>query len=32
MSEDRSSNANQRSWLEKLFGALSGDNDEPSSR
>ncbi|MCW4152447.1 MULTISPECIES: HlyC/CorC family transporter [Halomonadaceae] len=32
MSEDRSSNANQRSWLEKLFSALSGDNDEPSSR
>ena len=32
MSEDRSSNPNQKSWLEKLFGALSGDNDEPSSR
>ncbi|BBI75385.2 hypothetical protein HAALTHF_46550n [Vreelandella aquamarina] len=32
MSEDRSSNPNQKSWLEKLFSALSGDNDEPSSR
>ena len=32
MSEDRSSNPSQKSWLEKLFGALSGDNDEPSSR
>lgn len=33
MSEDRSSNAPpQKSWLEKLFGALTGDNDEPSSR
>ena len=32
MSEDRSSNPNQKSWLEKLFGALSGDNDDPSSR
>lgn len=32
MSEDRSSTPNQKSWLEKLFGALSGDSDEPSSR
>jgi len=33
MSEDRSSTAPpQKSWLDKLFGALTGDNDEPSSR
>lgn len=33
MSEDRSSIAPpQKSWLDKLFGALTGDNDEPSSR
>ena len=33
MSEDRSSTAPpQKSWLERLFGALTGDNDEPSSR
>ncbi|MGY4878270.1 HlyC/CorC family transporter [Vreelandella aquamarina] len=33
MSEDRSSNAPpQKSWFDKLFGALTGDNDEPSSR
>ncbi|WP_346797505.1 transporter associated domain-containing protein [Halomonas sp. Bachu 37] len=32
MSEDRSSNSTQKSWLEKFFGALSGDSEEPSSR
>ncbi|CAM4087451.1 transporter associated domain-containing protein [Vreelandella rituensis] len=32
MSEDRSSNLTQKSWLEKFFGALTGDNEEPSSR
>ncbi|MGJ7458064.1 HlyC/CorC family transporter [Halomonas sp. MA07-2] len=32
MSEDRSSGQGGRSWLEKLFNALSGDSDEPSSR
>lgn len=32
MSEDRSSTPNQRTWIEKLLGALSGDSDEPSSR
>ncbi|MCP1327453.1 magnesium/cobalt efflux protein, partial [Halomonas sp. 707D4] len=32
MSEDPSSTSHQKSWLEKLFGALTGDSDEPSSR
>nr|WP_300313567.1 transporter associated domain-containing protein [Halomonas sp.] len=32
MSEDRSSSQGSRSWLEKLFSALSSDSDEPSSR
>ncbi|WP_447528222.1 HlyC/CorC family transporter [Vreelandella sp. TE19] len=32
MSEDPSSTSNQKSWLEKLFGALTGESDEPSSR
>ncbi len=32
MSEDRSSGQGGRSWLEKLFNALSGESDEPSSR
>lgn len=32
MSEDRSSGQGNRSWLEKLLGALSSDSDEPSSR
>ncbi|NYS61031.1 HlyC/CorC family transporter [Vreelandella salicampi] len=32
MSEDRSSTPNQKTWIEKLLGALSGDSDEPSSR
>ncbi|SDK14399.1 HlyC/CorC family transporter [Billgrantia gudaonensis] len=32
MSEDRSNGPGNRSWLDKLLGALSGDNDEPSSR
>ncbi|MGM0913948.1 MAG: HlyC/CorC family transporter [Pseudomonadota bacterium] len=32
MSEDRSSSQGNRSWLEKLLGALSSDSDEPSSR
>ncbi|MCH4565220.1 CBS domain-containing protein [Halomonas sp. EGI 63088] len=32
MSEDRSTSQGGKSWLEKLFSALSSDNDEPSSR
>ncbi|MCA1770300.1 MAG: CBS domain-containing protein [Halomonas sp.] len=32
MSEDRSSGQGGRSWLEKLFNALTGESDEPSSR
>ncbi|QEA40421.1 CBS domain-containing protein [Pistricoccus aurantiacus] len=32
MSEDRSSGQNGKSWFDKLFGAFSGDSDEPSSR
>ncbi|MGM0783651.1 MAG: HlyC/CorC family transporter [Pseudomonadota bacterium] len=32
MSEDRSTSPGNRSWLDKLLGALSGDSDEPSSR
>jgi magnesium and cobalt transporter len=32
MSEDRSSSQGNRSWLDKLFSALSNDSDEPSSR
>ena len=32
MSEDRSSGQGNRSWLDKLFSALSNDSDEPSSR
>ncbi|MBZ0328852.1 CBS domain-containing protein [Halomonas sp. ANAO-440] len=32
MSEDRSNGQGGKSWLEKLLGALSGDNDGPSSR
>ncbi|WP_016853788.1 HlyC/CorC family transporter [Halomonas smyrnensis] len=32
MSEDRSTGQGQRSWLDKLFSALSSDSDEPSSR
>ncbi|MFO8046918.1 MAG: transporter associated domain-containing protein [Halomonas sp.] len=32
MSEDRSSGQGGRSWLEKVFNALSGESDEPSSR
>ncbi|MCL7929794.1 HlyC/CorC family transporter [Halomonas llamarensis] len=32
MSEDRSSTPHQKTWIEKLLGALSGDSDEPSSR
>ncbi|TDO08705.1 MULTISPECIES: HlyC/CorC family transporter [Halomonas] len=32
MSEDRSSSQGSKSWLDKLFSALSSDNDEPSSR
>ncbi|MCE9681272.1 HlyC/CorC family transporter [Halomonas alkalisoli] len=32
MSEDRSTGQGGKSWLEKLLGALSGDNDGPSSR
>ncbi|AXY42066.1 MULTISPECIES: HlyC/CorC family transporter [Halomonas] len=32
MSEDRTSGQGSRSWLEKLFSALSSDSDEPSSR
>ena len=32
MSDDRSSSQNSRNWLEKLLGAFSNDNDEPSNR
>lgn len=32
MSEDRSTGQGTKSWLEKLFSALSSDSDEPSSR
>ncbi|SEM12399.1 HlyC/CorC family transporter [Halomonas daqiaonensis] len=32
MSEDRSSSQGNKSWLDKLFSALSSDSDEPSSR
>ncbi|MDR5867997.1 HlyC/CorC family transporter [Halomonas koreensis] len=32
MSEDRSSSQGNRSWLDKLFSALTSDSDEPSSR
>ncbi|RTQ98061.1 HlyC/CorC family transporter [Halomonas nitroreducens] len=32
MSEDRSTGQGNKSWLEKLFSALSSDSDEPSSR
>ncbi|MGO2133429.1 MAG: HlyC/CorC family transporter [Halomonas sp.] len=32
MSEDRSSSQGNKSWFDKLFSALSGDSDEPSSR
>jgi magnesium and cobalt transporter len=32
MSEDRSSSQGGKSWIEKLFGALSSEGDEPSSR
>ncbi|MDZ7853602.1 MAG: transporter associated domain-containing protein [Halomonas sp.] len=32
MSEDRSSSQGSKSWLDKLFSALSSDSDEPSSR
>lgn len=32
MSEDRSSTPPQKTWIEKLLGALSGDSEEPSSR
>jgi len=32
MSEDRSSSQASKSWLDKLFSALSSDSDEPSSR
>ncbi|MCG6658731.1 CBS domain-containing protein [Halomonas campisalis] len=32
MSEDRTNGQAGKSWLDKLLGALSGDNDEPSSR
>ncbi|MEQ6915939.1 HlyC/CorC family transporter [Halomonas aquatica] len=32
MSEDRSSSQGNKSWLDKLFSALSNDSDEPSSR
>ena len=32
MSEDRSTGQGGKSWLEKLFSALSSDSDEPSSR
>ncbi|APE29998.1 magnesium/cobalt efflux protein [Halomonas aestuarii] len=32
MSEDRSSGQGNRSWLDKLFSALSNESDEPSSR
>ncbi len=32
MSEDRSTGQGNKSWLDKLFSALSSDTDEPSSR
>lgn len=32
MSDDRSSSQNSRNWLEKLLGAFSNDNDEPTNR
>ncbi|GHE21478.1 HlyC/CorC family transporter [Halomonas urumqiensis] len=32
MSEDRSSSQGNKSWLDKLFSALTSDSDEPSSR
>ncbi|MBB3230432.1 HlyC/CorC family transporter [Halomonas stenophila] len=32
MSEDRSNGQANKSWLDKLFSALSSDSDEPSSR
>ncbi|MGM0535795.1 MAG: HlyC/CorC family transporter [Pseudomonadota bacterium] len=32
MSEDRSSSQGNKTWLDKLFSALSSDSDEPSSR
>ncbi|MBB3190827.1 HlyC/CorC family transporter [Halomonas cerina] len=32
MNEDRSTGQGNKSWLEKLFSALSSDSDEPSSR
>lgn len=32
MSEDRSTGQGAKSWIEKLFSALSSDSDEPSSR
>ncbi|MFY0991431.1 HlyC/CorC family transporter [Halomonas sp. C05BenzN] len=32
MSEDRSTSQGGKSWLEKLFSALSSDSEEPSSR
>ncbi|MCL7940020.1 CBS domain-containing protein [Halomonas sp. ATCH28] len=32
MSEDRSISQGSKSWLDKLFSALSSDSDEPSSR
>ncbi len=32
MSEDRSNSQGSKSWLDKLFSALSSDSDEPSSR
>ncbi|WP_027966285.1 HlyC/CorC family transporter [Halomonas halocynthiae] len=32
MSEDRPSGQGNKNWFDKLFSALSGDSDEPSSR
>ena len=32
MSDDRTNSQGSRSWLDKLLGALSGDNDSPGSR
>lgn len=32
MSDDRPASPQSRSWLDRIFGAFSGDNDEPSSR
>lgn len=32
MSDDRPASQQSRSWLDKIIGAFSGDNEEPSSR